>query len=77
MLEQLIQKQILDYLRFRSIPCYKHQNAGIQNPTWSGSQAFGECLSRDVLHDQEIDFEDRMDIGHSKGLSGEPELPGL
>lgn len=30
MLEQYIQKQILDYLRFRGIPCYKHQNAGIR-----------------------------------------------
>ena len=29
MLEQHIQKQILDYLRWKGIPCYKHQNAGI------------------------------------------------
>jgi hypothetical protein len=27
--EQGIQRAILDYLRFRGIPCYKHQNAGI------------------------------------------------
>lgn len=32
MLEQQIQKQILDYLRYRGIPCYKHQNAGIREP---------------------------------------------
>lgn len=30
MLEQYIQKQILDYLRWKGIPCYKHQNAGIR-----------------------------------------------
>jgi hypothetical protein len=29
LLEQHIQKQILDYVRYRGIPCYKHQNAGI------------------------------------------------
>lgn len=34
-LEQHIQKQILDYLRFRGIPCYKHQNAGIRKPDGS------------------------------------------
>jgi len=28
-LEQSIQRAILDYLRWRHIPCYKHQNAGI------------------------------------------------
>ena len=27
--EQGIQRAILDYLRWRGIPCYKHQNAGI------------------------------------------------
>jgi hypothetical protein len=32
LLEQDIQKQILDYLRWRGIPCYKHQNAGIRKP---------------------------------------------
>jgi hypothetical protein len=31
-LEQHLQKQILDYLRFKGIPCYKHQNAGIRKP---------------------------------------------
>ena len=35
MLEQHIQKQILDYLRYRGIPCYKHQNAGIRKPDGS------------------------------------------
>jgi hypothetical protein len=34
-LEQHIQKQILDYLRFRGIPCYKHQNASIRKPDGS------------------------------------------
>lgn len=27
--EQSIQRQILDFLRWRGVPCYKHQNAGI------------------------------------------------
>ena len=30
--EQSIQRAILDYLRWRGIPCYKHQNAGIRKP---------------------------------------------
>jgi hypothetical protein len=32
MLEQQIQRAILEYLRWRHIPCYKHQNAGIRKP---------------------------------------------
>ena len=28
-IEQSIQRAILEYLRWRGIPCYKHQNAGI------------------------------------------------
>src|SRR5690348_4900051 len=31
-LEQSIQRAILEYLRWRHIPCYKHQNAGIRKP---------------------------------------------
>ena len=34
-LEQSIQRAILDYLRWRGIPCYKHQNAGIRKPDGS------------------------------------------
>jgi hypothetical protein len=33
--EQGIQRAILDYLRWRGIPCYKHQNAGIRKPDGS------------------------------------------
>ena len=32
LLEQHIQKQILDYLRLRGIPRYKHQNFGLRKP---------------------------------------------
>ena len=35
LLEQQIQRTILDYLRWRGIPCYKHQNAGIRKPDGS------------------------------------------
>ena len=35
MLEQDIQKQILNWLRWKGIPCYKHQNAGIRKPDGS------------------------------------------
>ena len=35
MLEQHIQKQILDYLRFRGIPCWKHQDDSIRKPDGS------------------------------------------
>jgi hypothetical protein len=35
MLEQHIQRTILDYLRWKGIPCYKHQNAGIRKPDGS------------------------------------------
>jgi hypothetical protein len=30
--EQGIQRAVLDYLRWKGIPCYKHQNAGIRKP---------------------------------------------
>jgi hypothetical protein len=30
--EQGIQRAILDFLRWRGIPCYKHQDAGIRKP---------------------------------------------
>lgn len=35
MLEQHIQRAILELLRWRGIPCYKHQNAGIRKPDGS------------------------------------------
>lgn len=35
--EQGIQHAILEYLRWRHIPCYKHQNAGIRKPDGSYS----------------------------------------
>jgi hypothetical protein len=35
LLEQHIHKQILDHLRYRRIPCYKYQNAGIRKPDGS------------------------------------------
>jgi hypothetical protein len=33
--EQSIQRAILEYLRWRGIPCYKHQNAGLRKPDGS------------------------------------------
>jgi hypothetical protein len=33
--EQSIQRTILDCLRWRNIPCYKDQNAGIRKPDGS------------------------------------------
>jgi hypothetical protein len=50
--EQSIQRAILDYLRWRGIPCYEHQNAGIRKPDGSYIPTPSGCKADPALRDK-------------------------